>query len=59
MSWVLICDACEKKDRKPIGYLPLLDKQCALCKKPLETGQGIPWRTQENPTTPSSGNACD
>lgn len=59
MTWVLICDECENKKRKPIGTLPLFVGKCALCKQPIEIGEGNPWRSQEDPTTPSSGNACD
>lgn len=59
MSWVLICDECHNKPRKPIGTLEQPDGKCANCFKPIKLGAGNPWRTQESPTTPSSGNATD
>jgi hypothetical protein len=59
MSWVLICDECYDKPRKPIGFLAQPHRKCANCGKPIVVGKGNPWRTQEDPTTPSSGNATD
>lgn len=60
MTWVLLCDDCFPRDRGAMTVdIHITGRECASCTKPIPMGEGNPWRTQDEPITPSSGNATD